>query len=62
MTADFLVVDVQLVKYAKIEEDDTVMFNYWCSGKFDIVIFDKQRLEKLERNIQILLVRYYKIY
>lgn len=49
MTEDFLVVDVQLVKYAKIEEDDTVMFNYLCSGKFDIVIFDKKRLEKSER-------------
>lgn len=46
MTDDFLVVDLQLVEYAKLEEDDTVMFHYCSSRRFDIVVFDKERLEK----------------
>lgn len=48
MVEGCLFVDVQIVEYANLILDDTVMFTYSGTGQFDIVVFDTERLEKTQ--------------
>lgn len=35
-----------IVNYGNLVQNDIVMFTYWGTGKFDVVVFDKNRVEK----------------
>lgn len=36
----------EIVRMTKLDHDDTVLFTYCGSGHFDLVVFDRERMEK----------------
>lgn len=43
---------MEIVTYANIKVDDILMFTHWGNGQFNIVIFDKSRVEKIIEETQ----------
>lgn len=39
----------EIIHVAELNEDDMLLFTYWGIGKFDIVVFDKSKIEKTIR-------------
>lgn len=38
---------LELIRLKRIERKDMVLFTYCGAGKFDIVIFDKKKIERI---------------